>query len=509
MEVGAQRLNEENDDDMVFESAADTLARQDAARSRVVCRRVCLAVCLVFIVGILIGGAGQRRYGSQVDRLSLDTQRDFGSVLDNGVGADACESFKGMAGTFATAALSERDVTGLAASFVAQVKQLSVGSTAVSQEPTVREALLSGLAVGNVRVDRRFVRDGTGAVRRPIVVDTLAEHDSAHHTSLPIECGACTDTTETLPPVTAVSPACQASLVDAIRSMLGCGCCGGPAAHLCRGSPAVVLQPERVCASLPLTVSDAAAALHAQSVAVQRSVRWLTPPDIVRLAATFWPHDVVVAAPTTREERRARRVVAAVAAAAAAMGFAGLTNATVHIGWSATHLPPGPATLPEHQTVDDLVLGLTRYRATAQFLSQGSLMRWPEDPSTPGVTFAETEQALYVPNHYLRATPLLPSYGEGALARSVAAAIAHKTSPRCASDTRADMIARLVGAAVAELEPAFKGPTIYTNDTFDIGPLQLYYMGAAASDSSGCRIGHVPDRAFAKTFECKVAAECN
>lgn len=496
----------EAEENLVYEPAVETLRRQDTRIARSSCRRVIFVVALMFLIGLLVGMEGQHRYGRQVDRLSLESHRIISSILESGSGGNACENFKAMAGTLTVPSLTEQDLTGYAAAFYTHVKQLSVGSTAVSQAPSVESTLLAGLPVSNVLINRRFVRDEVGHVTRPIVVEPTEGAAEVAHTQLPIACGPCNQSVETLPSVPSIASHCQRALVTAIRAMIGCVCCSAGGLQ-CNGLPAVVLHPQVVCAQMPFTADSAAAALHSQSIAVQRGVRWLTPPDIARLAATFWPHDVRVKAPSPREEKLARETVSAVVEAANTLGFHGLNNVTVHVGWSATHLPRGPVTLPEHTTVDDLVLELTRYRSTARFLTSSMLMRWPEDPSNPEVTFAETEQALYIPRQY--AAHGIPAAGKGALARSIAEAIADKIRPTCASDGRGDIIARLVGEAGQTLLPTLKSPILLTNDTLGLGPLQFFYIGASASNSANCRIGHTPDPLFAKAFECSRISDCD
>lgn len=495
-----------------FESAEDQLAEQRATERlgrKILTKTVVGAVCIL-VLGIVIGGAGVHHFSSRVPPLSVAEYTAYGEVLAHmpDPAAPPCADFQTYAGSTSVEPPAF-ELHGVARRFVETALALPRSHVGLREFATVDHTLRVGLSVRGVWVRRAERTDALLAHDEavwPIEVGVDGGH-SHGTTALALCSGACRNDTAFLDMSNA--DGCELHLMDVVRAMVGCSCCEDDGNANC-SAPVVVQDFAAVCAKLPLSNADALVAARANDLAVQTEVGAFTTADLSRVAAEMWPSMVTFQRASASAEAAVRRVVASVLEAAHTIDatFAGEATA-VSVGWPEMpnshvhHLSAAdmPGHLPEHVSLGDLILALRHQRAAAWFDAPAVLRA--ERPFSATVTFERG--AVHVPPSLAQLTPALPAYRDGAVAHAVARAVAPAVA--CAGSSVADTAAMLLAETAGQLDPAaVDGPVLYAVDELEIGPAQLFYIGAAAvSGQADCRIGYVPDNQYALAMECPPA----
>lgn len=464
-------------------------------------RKGALVIIVSFVVGIVIGLAGDRQIGHRTPALPLADYAAYGSVLGSAAAHNPCSSFSDYAGPSQPHSPAvETALSGIAAAFYAEATRLPRGSTFARGLLDPHQVLTEGIAVNGVKASRRVVETG-GVLERPLVFEPhglAGQEPGIAHLGLGCQCP---------PPNVSV---CFEQVLAVARLMLGCGCCGAPGPP-CPAEDVVVVSPGSLCPQLPLTPEQAQAAATAADVNTVLELSRTTDAGLARIAADVWPHHVQHTDASSFAEAEAETVAAAVAEAAFELtGNERLRGIHAYCGWQPDNLPSGPDRLPSYGTLDDLVVAVRAAKARDDLASSGGAVpRWPVGPFDVTVMYMEAEHAVYVPMYYAGLTPELPAYRVGALAHSIATAVAHVADVRGCGGQPAESVeeaaARILAAAGSPPKSLLAGDArpLVPVDGPVIGPEQLYYIGAAAGPAG--RIGHVPDAAFAKAFDCPVA----
>ena len=476
------------DDEIKIVSAEEQLEleAEEKELGRKICRRWLWACLIMFIFGALIGSVGHKHFSSRVDPLKTEEYTEFGEVLSRmPSGQDACHDFKSFSGDHTLDWRPSFSLQGIAKTFYETALVLPRNHVGKRNWATLDEVFKLGIEINGIWISRDPERPWNIVVQSRNTVNAA----NAQRLEFSLSCtfvdadGNC----RPKPGNSTQELGCTDHIKSIARSMLGCK------STECMPS-LVVVDYATVCSAMPLSNDDALDAMVQNDFKIQSEVASFTSDEIAEFAARTWPSLMEFSRPDASAESGVRRVVESVQHAIEDFSGKRTSITDIVIGWP--HVIVGPSALPEHVSLGDLVIALTAIKKTMEFDTPE--LAYASDPFSAHVSFVD--ETLYVSPVLTSLTPALPAYRTGALAHSIALALAPLVA--CALDDYTLSANLLARGNFYDVDGAVDDVKLFPSDSMELGATQLFYIGAAATTSDKCRLGYVYDVRFQDSFGC-------